>query len=144
MQQKMYKTIPFDKRIEMETWLHSYLKDVAPALRQKIHANREDWFLEYHFGWGMNLRNALRRAGFNEKFLGVGNLDDVYVEAIEHAILVNSAGEIMVPVPDDDKPQLDQDIFAVTPFWTPMKKFVTVVIFLVTLHIIVKLLLKIV
>ena len=138
MQQKAYGTIPFDKRIEMETWLYGYLKEIAPALRKIIHANREGWFAEYHFGWGMHVRNAMRRAGFNEKFLGVGNLDDVYVEAIEHAVLVNSAGEIMVPVTDDD------ESFAVIPFWTPMKKFVTVVIFLIAAHLLVKLLLKIV
>lgn len=137
VQQKAYGTIPFDKRIEMERWLHGYLKEIAPELRQRIHADRENWFAEYHFGWGMNTRNALRRAGFNEKFLGVGNLDDVYVEAIEHAILVNSAGEIMVPV-------TYRESKAVEPFWTPMKKFVTVVIFLIAAQILVKLLLRIV
>ena len=147
VQQKAYATIPLEKRLSMEAWLHSYLgNDTATQLRQKIHANREGWFAEYHFDWGMHVRNALRRAGFNEQFLGVGNLDDVYVEAIEHAILVNSAGEIMVPVVDDAG-QLDQNIFAITPvgpFWTPMKKFVTLVIVLLAAHIIVKLLLKIV
>ena len=134
MQQKEYKTIPFEKRIEMETWLHGYLKEISPELRQKIHADREGWFAEYHFDWGMHVRNALRRAGFNEKFLGVGNLDDIYVEAVEHAVLVNSAGEIMVPVVATST--------VVKSFWTPTKKFALFVFVIIAMKIVVDVLLK--
>jgi hypothetical protein len=114
VKQKLYETIPFEKRIEMETWLGSYLKEYAADIREKIHADREGWYAEYHFYWGMNVRNALRTAGFNEKFLGVENLDDVYVEAVEHAVLVNSAGVIVTGI-------------EIEHFWTPKKKFAAVV-----------------
>ncbi len=134
MQQKAYKTIPLDKRLQMERWLKDYLKEIATDLRVAIHSDRENWFAEYHFGWGMNVRNAMRKAGYTEKWLGVENLDDVYVEAIEHAVIVSSDGEIMVSATGN----------AVEPFWTPMKKFITIVILLIAAHIIVKLLLKIV
>jgi hypothetical protein len=134
MKQKLYKTIPMKKRLEMETWLGGYLKDYATDIRMKIHADREGWFAEFHFGWGMHVRNALRRAGFNEKFLGVGNLDDVYVEAIEHAVLVNSAGDIVADLP--------RTAVEIEHFWTTKKIFATIVILLIAAHIIVRLLSK--
>ncbi|KKK72867.1 hypothetical protein LCGC14_2899560, partial [marine sediment metagenome] len=112
MQQKLYKTIPMEKRLSMEAWLQNHLKPIAKQLRQKIHADRE-WYAEFHFEWGMHVRNALRKAGFNEQFLGVGNLDDVYVEAIEHAVLVNSAGEVVTDISTEH-------------FWTTKKKFAAV------------------
>jgi hypothetical protein len=34
----------------------------------------------------MAVRNLLRKGGFGEKELGVGNLDDVYVELVEQAV----------------------------------------------------------
>lgn len=134
MKQKAYETIPFEKRLEMETWLHGYLKEISPELRQRIHADREGWFAEYHFDWGMHVRNALRRAGFGEKFLGVENLDDIYVEAVEHAILVNSAGEIMVPVVVTGR--------TVKPFWTRVKIFVLVLVIIAALKIVLNVLSK--
>jgi len=118
MKQKAYETIPIEKRLSLEAWLHGYLEDIAPELRQKIHADREGWFAEYHFDWGMNVRNAMRKHGFTETWLGVKNLDDVYVEAIEHAILVNSVGEIMVPVTS----------YAIVPFWNRKRLFIAAVL----------------
>lgn len=120
MKQKMYGTIPLKKRLEMETWLGGYLKEYATDIRAKIHADREGWYAEFHFEWGMYVRNALRKAGFNEKFLGVGNLDDIYVEAIEHSVLVNSAGEIVADLP--------KTTIEITHFWTTRKILAAVIV----------------
>jgi hypothetical protein len=42
--------------------------------------------LSPHLGFGMGIRNLLRRGGFGEEQLGVHNLDDVYVAFIEEAV----------------------------------------------------------
>lgn len=38
------------------------------------------------FGFGMQVRNALRHAGFGEEALSVPDLDDVYVDLLEAAV----------------------------------------------------------
>ena len=42
--------------------------------------------LSPQFGFGMQVRNALRRAGFGEQKLGVQSLEDVYVALLEAAV----------------------------------------------------------
>ncbi len=39
-----------------------------------------------HFGFGMQVRNALRRAGFGEQKLGVSSLGEIYVALLEAAV----------------------------------------------------------
>lgn len=45
-----------------------------------------EWWAPQHFGWGMAIRNALRKGGFGEKELAVDNLDDYYVGLVEMAL----------------------------------------------------------
>jgi hypothetical protein len=45
------------------------------------------WFSIYHLTLGMGIRNWLRDKGFGEKELGIENLDYIYVELMERAIL---------------------------------------------------------
>jgi len=40
----------------------------------------------FHFRKGMEIRNFFRSNGFNEKTLGIQNLDNVYVSVVEEAI----------------------------------------------------------
>jgi len=42
--------------------------------------------MPFHFGGGMAVRNFFRTEGFDEKELGINNLDNVYVSIIEQAI----------------------------------------------------------
>lgn len=65
-------------RVELET--------VKDDIRAKIAENPQTWWAPYHFGWGMAVRNLLRRKGFGEKELGVGNIDDYYVSLVEAAL----------------------------------------------------------
>jgi hypothetical protein len=57
--------------------------------REIEHAIKKDpgrWVAQYHFNWGMAMRNELRSAGFGEDFFDVENLDYIYVMLIEKAV----------------------------------------------------------
>ena len=40
------------------------------------------WLEAHHHGSGRDARNALREAGLDEAALGVGNLDDIYLDLL--------------------------------------------------------------
>jgi len=61
-------------------------QELKIGLKLLIKKDPENWFTKYHFEWGMAIRNLLRRKGFGEKYFGINNLDDIYVELIEDAI----------------------------------------------------------
>lgn len=65
-------------------WLHHLYDEEIERLSpdEKQYAA----LLSPHFGFGMQVRNTLRRAGFGERELGVHNLDCVYVHLIEEAL----------------------------------------------------------
>lgn len=71
-----------------------YLRRKLPRAAQRILRRRmrqygSSWWHHpagWHFRGGMAVRNLLRKGGFGEKELGVGNLDDVYVELVEQAV----------------------------------------------------------
>jgi hypothetical protein len=46
----------------------------------------EEWWVTYHFFWGMGVRNLLREGGFTDDVMG-GNLDDFYVGLVEEALI---------------------------------------------------------
>lgn len=50
----------------------------------------KEWWIQYHFGWGMAIRNLLRRKGFGEDYFKIDNLDDYYVELVEEALELNA------------------------------------------------------
>jgi hypothetical protein len=45
------------------------------------------WFAKHHLGAGMVIRNLLRTNGFGEKELGISNLDFIYCQLLERAVL---------------------------------------------------------
>lgn len=68
------------------------LKDGAmEELKARIEANRKGWLMgrqgemPLHHGWGTNIRNLLREKGCDERFFGIGNLDDYYMPLCEMA-----------------------------------------------------------
>lgn len=69
-------------------FLREDLKDVADDVRKAIAKDPQDhwWIAPYHFGWGMAVRNRLRKHNFGEEPFGVANLDNIYVELIEEAM----------------------------------------------------------
>jgi hypothetical protein len=65
-------------------WIwHLYDEEIADLYPQEKHYAT---LLSPTFGLGMQVRNALRRAGFGEQDLGVADLQDVYVELLEAAV----------------------------------------------------------
>lgn len=66
-------------------WIRGYLEpQVQRQIAQVI--GTPDWPAAYHFGWGMGMRNALRRNGFGEREFGIQNLDNIYIELVEEAV----------------------------------------------------------
>jgi hypothetical protein len=61
--------------------------DVQVQIRGKIEANDGEWPWAYHQVWGMSIRNLLRTNGFGEREFGIANLDNVYVELVEQAVM---------------------------------------------------------
>ncbi len=76
---KKEKAIKFLKK-----WI--YKKDIL-KLRKLIKKDPVGWFGLYHHGWGTAIRNALRHNGFGEEYFGIRNLDDIYVELVEDAVV---------------------------------------------------------
>lgn len=66
---------------------------LSPATRAEVRQaiarctdERIPWVTPHHIGWGMAIRNELRANGYSEQHLGIGNLDNVYVDIIEAAV----------------------------------------------------------
>ena len=59
---------------------------IKSLIRTEIECDPKNWYVSMHFDWGMSIRNDLRNAGFGEKELGIGNMDDVYVPLVEEAV----------------------------------------------------------
>lgn len=68
------------------TFLATELADISDQIQHAVSNDPADWSTEYHFGWGMSIRNLLRANGFAEADMGVQNLDNVYVPLVEEAM----------------------------------------------------------
>ena len=58
---------------------------VQAQIREAIQG--PDWPAAYHLGYGMHVRNALRTAGFGERQFEIRNMDNIYVELVEQAVM---------------------------------------------------------
>ena len=76
-------------------------RPLIDVLTEMINKSPEKWWIGHHFGWGMGVRNMLRKNGFDEKELGIDNLDDYYIPLVEQACL--GKGKNYRPIPDDKK-----------------------------------------
>lgn len=83
---QMYQGIPDDIRIPALLCLRKELNPVLSEIKNAYKQNPEDWYVPYHFGWGMGVRNFLREKGFGEDYFGIHNLDDIYVALVEEAL----------------------------------------------------------
>jgi len=66
--------------------LREELVPVVDQIRAAYTAAPDDWYVGYHFSWGMAVRNLLRQKGFGEDYFNVHNLDDIYVALVEEAL----------------------------------------------------------
>lgn len=81
-----YDAIPAEKKAPAIAMLKAKLVDQS-EIKAAIAEDPEGWFAPYHFYWGMAVRNLLRTEGYGEDYWPVGNLDDIYVELVEDAVL---------------------------------------------------------
>jgi hypothetical protein len=83
-------------KVEDELKIISYLRDnlndtYKKELEGRIKNNPKGWVYEgspqpFHFNEGMHLRNLIRNGGFNEEYLGIENLDNIYAYLIKRAL----------------------------------------------------------
>lgn len=67
-------------------FLRKELEPVKADIQAAISKDTKTWCAEYHFVWGIGVRNLLRTHGFAETDMGVQNLDNIYVPLVEEAI----------------------------------------------------------
>lgn len=58
---------------------------VKDKIAEAMAEDPESWAVEYHFGWGMAVRNLLRDV-YADVELPTGNWDDYYIPAVEAAV----------------------------------------------------------
>ena len=87
--EQLAKISPCQRDMAIE-FLHGYFLNAPNTVAQIRDAAKRDpqtWWADYHMTWGMAVRNLLRRNGYDEKTLGIQNLDDVYVGLVEASLL---------------------------------------------------------
>ena len=83
---RIYAGVSDDLKPPALAMLHTELNSVLPAIKNAYRANPKEWAVDYHFGWGMAVRNLLREKGFGEDYFKIHNLDDIYVQLVEEAL----------------------------------------------------------
>jgi len=68
-------------------FLRDWLPDEAKsAYREMMRQNPDDWWRDAHFAGGIIVEYALRGNGFDEKSLGVADLDALWPELLAEAV----------------------------------------------------------
>jgi hypothetical protein len=62
------------------------LPEQRDEIRRALEADADCFSIDQHFGMGMGIRNILRRNGFDERTLGVPDLDHVWVAILREAL----------------------------------------------------------
>ncbi len=89
---KIYDALASEKKKPAIDYLKKQIAEhIKILIRADSNRDPESWFAPYHLGWGMVIRNGLRDAGFGEEYFRIGNLDDIYVELVEDAVLEEEA-----------------------------------------------------
>ena len=81
----MYASLTPELKAPALEMLRTELAQVRDQIRAAYTAAPTDWYVSYHFGWGMAVRNLLREKGFGEDYFHIHNLDDIYVPLVEEA-----------------------------------------------------------
>lgn len=82
----MYAGISFETKTPVLDVLAALLEPMAEQIRADYEKDPLNWWKRGHFHWGLAVRNQLRRQGFDAKYFGVDNLDDIYVNLVEDAL----------------------------------------------------------
>jgi len=70
----------------------NYLRQVITpgeklSIQGEMAVDPQAWWAQYHFTWGMHVRNMLRAEGFGEDDFHVNNIDDYYIALVERAVV---------------------------------------------------------
>lgn len=65
---------------------HDLATETKQQCKDAQHDDPKNWMTPYHLFFGITVRNVLRRGGFTEEALGIHNLDNIYIKALEIAI----------------------------------------------------------
>jgi hypothetical protein len=88
---QMYAALTPELKAPALEMLRTELTPVFKEIRAAFTAAPKDWYVSYHFGWGMAVRNLLREKGFGEEYFKIHNLDDIYVALIEEALALKDS-----------------------------------------------------
>lgn len=82
------KALNEDKRRQVVDFVRSHLDSrLMTDIKAEILKDRELWWVNQHFTWGMKFRNFLREHGFNELAMRITDWDDYYIGVIELAAM---------------------------------------------------------
>jgi hypothetical protein len=82
-----YNELPSSKTAPAVALLREKIsKSDRVAIQESIAKDPDNWYVPYHFWFGMSVRNLLRQGGFGEDYWPIWNLDDIYVFLIEEAV----------------------------------------------------------
>ena len=84
--EQLYAGISDELKSPALAMLHTELNSVLAEIKNAYRADPKGWYIPYHFGWGMAVRNLLRAKGFGENYFKIHNLDDIYASLVEEAL----------------------------------------------------------
>jgi hypothetical protein len=77
---------------ESDAWMDAMLRlcahleeHVCDWVREQHAEDPQNWWVPYHFAFGLEIRNMLRDNGLKADAFGITNLDDIWVELVEEA-----------------------------------------------------------
>lgn len=89
-QDKDWEEVDFYVKGQAVLHLKKYLdEEVKEQIRAEMKDDPENWWIKYHYGWGMWVRNFLRlesEANLPDYLWPSGNIDDYYVKVVEEAV----------------------------------------------------------
>lgn len=81
--------VPEEKKVAAAEFLARELpEETKKSIKNLIEKGKDRfWFSAHHFISGMQIRNLLRVNAFGEEGLGINNLDYIYCELLERAVM---------------------------------------------------------
>lgn len=95
---KELKKIPFEFLERAVEFLTKHIdNDTKTLIQSAFDKEGSGWLTSYHFGWGMHIRNALRKEGLKDDVLPDGNWDDYYGVIVEIACGIRDINGVVLP-----------------------------------------------
>lgn len=66
-------------------------ENVQKQIRELYEKEGPEWWVPFHFSWGMGIRNMLRDGGFRDDLLPCGDWDHYWVQVVEVAVGIKAS-----------------------------------------------------